>query len=141
MSRPSAAPGANGSSPRLRRVRGYRLELFLPANTPAERRIARRAIQVLRQRYGGATHSSLADVGAFGGEYEEGESRSRDQLAYLLADTVAHQETRATVEAFLDTLLTDLHAQYHEAGVPQEAVMATVQPVTVYLSVRTPGDT
>lgn len=123
----------------VRRLRAYRLELYLPANSDVERAIVREAVARLRERYGGATHSSLADRGAFAGEYEEGRGMTRDQVAYVFADSIERRETRASAGVFLDTLLERLALAYRDAGVPQEAVMATLYPVDVHLKLAESG--
>lgn len=123
----------------LERIRGHRIELMLPVNSAHERQVVRDAVERLRERYGGATHSSLASRGGFGGEYGD-EEATRDQVAYVFADTVSRRESYEAVEQFLGELLEWLDLRYREEGASQRAVMGTIHNVDVLVGTREGDD-
>lgn len=122
------------SHPRVPARRAFRIELYLPANSSGQRRIVRDAVRQLRERYGGATHSALSQEGVFEGEFDEGAPGDRDRVAYVFSNSIGRPDTREDVGEFLEGLLSTLHAAYRAVGAPQEAIMATVHPVEVFLA-------
>ena len=114
-------------------IRGFgdqtTINLFLPSNNPAERFAIAKIIARLQRRYGGLTHSRIAQP-VFSGYWHTMRNGRRvwvrDEITWVLVDTTEDVED-TKFQQYLVRLKKAIHDEYQKVQWPQDEIWIIVR--------------
>jgi hypothetical protein len=100
-----------------------RIHIFLPVNDPRETAAAGRAVEVVRNRYLGSTHSIMRPHVFEGWWWDQGDASRpaawfRDLICWLVVDIEPNMEDVPLPDA-LDLIRLRIAVEYQQVGCPQ----------------------